>query len=507
MPALAAKVGLKVILGVWIGRDPQKNADLIDAAVSLTKHYPETITALVVGSEVLLRGDMTAGDLKKTIRAAKARVSIPVSYADVSEFWLRYSDIGKEVDFITIHVLPYREDVPVRAEDAAAHVGGIHRQMAAAFPGKEILIGEAGWPSGGRMRDGAHPSRINQARFFSELVELARRENIRVNLFEAYDEPWKQQWEGTAGGHWGLLDGLSRELKYPPGSAVGNYPFWKLQLTAGLAFSACIFAAAWFSRGREPSKTGLAAWVAVAASATVGGCLLGVSAEKTLYESYGLVGWFNQGLSLAAAMAAPLFGACALVSGRPLPCFVELIGAGESRARSVPKLILGLILIVTTLLATETALGLVFDPRGRDFPFRWPDDGRPAPLHRSAAQPSEAGRRPGHRGNVRRSARAPPRSIFPSMRGFTIGRPCGLRPRMSCWARRYGCRVPQSSSSPTCFPGCPAMKRVPFSRSRSFRSPNRTRRLVRRCLAAQGRIRKWNVTRKLRAGAASGPRK
>ena len=369
MPALAAKVGLKVILGVWIGRDPQKNADLIDAAVSLTKHYPETITALVVGSEVLLRGDMTAGDLKKTIRAAKARVSIPVSYADVSEFWLRYSDIGKEVDFITIHVLPYWEDVPVRAEDAAAHVGGIHRQMAAAFPGKEILIGEAGWPSGGRMRDGAHPSRINQARFFSELVELARRENIRVNLFEAYDEPWKQQWEGTAGGHWGLLDGLSRELKYPPGSAVGNYPFWKLQLTAGLAFSACIFAAAWFSRGREPSKTGLAAWVAVAASATVGGCLLGVSAEKTLYESYGLVGWFNQGLLLAAAMAAPLFGACALVSGRPLPCFVELIGAGESRARSVPKLILGLILIVTTLLATETALGLVFDPRGRDFPF------------------------------------------------------------------------------------------------------------------------------------------
>jgi exo-beta-1,3-glucanase (GH17 family) len=374
VPALAAKVGLKVILGVWIGRDPRKNADLIDTAVSLTKHYPETITALIVGSEVLLRGDMTAGDLQKTIRSARARVSIPVSYADVSEFWLRYSDVGKEVDFVTVHVLPYWEDVPVRAEDAAAHVGGIHRQLAAAFPGKEILIGEAGWPSGGRMRDGALPSRINQARFLSELVELARRENIRVNLFEAYDEPWKQQWEGTAGGHWGLLDGLSRELKYPPGSPVGNYPFWKLQLAAGLAFSACIFAAAWFSRGREPSKTGLAPtglapWVAVAASATVGGCLLGVSVEKALCESYGLVGWFNQGLLLAAAIAAPLFGSHALVSGRPLPGFAELIGPRESRSRSVPRPILGLILIVTALLATETALGLVFDPRGRDFPF------------------------------------------------------------------------------------------------------------------------------------------
>jgi len=369
VPALAAKVGLRVILGVWIGRDPRKNADLIDTAVSLTKHYPETITALFVGSEVLLRGDMTAGDLQKTIRSAKARVSIPVSYADVSEFWLRYPDVGKEVDFVTVHVLPYWEDVPVRAEDAAAHVGGIYKQVAAAFPGKEILIGEAGWPSRGRMRDGALPSRINQARFLSEVFDLARRENIRVNLFEAYDEPWKQQWEGTAGGHWGLLDGLSRELKYPPGSAVGNYPFWKLQLAAGLAFCSCVFAAAWFSRGREPSKTDLAPWVAVAASATVGGCLLGVSVETMLYESYGLAGWSNQGLLLAAAMAAPLFGSHALVSGRPLPGFVELIGPRESRPLSVPALILALILIVTTLLATETALGLVFDPRGRDFPF------------------------------------------------------------------------------------------------------------------------------------------
>ena len=68
----------------------------------------------------------------------------------------------------------------------------IHKQVAAAFPGKEILIGEAGWPSRGRMRDGALPSRINQARFFSELLDLARRENFRVNLFEAYDEPWKR---------------------------------------------------------------------------------------------------------------------------------------------------------------------------------------------------------------------------------------------------------------------------------------------------------------------------
>ena len=78
------------------------------------------------------------------------------------------------VDFVTVHILPYWEDFPVRAEDAAAHVDDIRKQVALAFPGKEILIGETGWPSKGRMRDGALPSRINQARFISEILDRAQ---------------------------------------------------------------------------------------------------------------------------------------------------------------------------------------------------------------------------------------------------------------------------------------------------------------------------------------------
>ena len=44
----------------------------------------------------------------------------------------------------------------------------IRKRLAVAFPTKEILIGETGWPSKGRMRVGALPSRINQARFDAE---------------------------------------------------------------------------------------------------------------------------------------------------------------------------------------------------------------------------------------------------------------------------------------------------------------------------------------------------
>ena len=369
VPELASRVGLKVLLGVWIGRDRAKNAHLVDIAVSLVRDHPGVVTAIIVGSEVLLRGEMIVSDLREIIRSVKPRVDVPVTYADVWEFWLRYREIGADVDFVTVHFLPYWEDFPPRAEDAAAHVDGIRKQVAAAFPGKEILIGEAGWPSHGRMRDGALASRVNQARFISEILDRARRHNFRVNLFEAYDEPWKRRWEGTVGGYWGLFDSVDRKLKYPAGEAISNYPFWKLQMACGLALCICVFGSALLTLKHRPSHPGLASWIAVAVSATVGGILLGVSADKMLHESYGYGGWLLQGLLLAAGIAAPLLSTYALMSGRALPAFLEVLGPPKGRTPFFMTNMLGITLIVTTLVAAEIALSLVFDARWRDFPF------------------------------------------------------------------------------------------------------------------------------------------
>ncbi len=369
VPELAAKVGLKVLLGVWIGRDRLKNALLIEDAISLARDYPGVITGIVVGNELLLRREMTPSDLRAIIRSVKTRVNIPVTYADVWEFWLRYREVSDDVDFVTVHMLPYWEDFPPRAEDAAMHVDAIRKRLAVAFPGKEVLIGETGWPSKGRMRNEALPSRINQARFLSDIVGRAKQENFRVILFEAYDGPWKRQWEGTVGGYWGLFDGVDRKPKYPLGAAVSNYPFWKLQLGCGLVSSISVFGAAWLTQRRRPLPPRLISWVAVAVSATVSGILLGVSIENVLYESYGFGDWLVRGLLMAAGMVAPVLSSNALMSGRGLPAFLELIGPRERRTPSFPTMVLGFTLTVTTLIATETALGLVFEPRWQDFPF------------------------------------------------------------------------------------------------------------------------------------------
>ena len=129
VPAQAAKVGLKVILGIWLGSDRLKNLAQISTAVRLTKQYPGVITSLVVGNEVLLRGEMTTNDLALTIRSVKAQVSVPITYADVWEYWLRYREIYDAVDFVTIHILPYWEDFPIRAKFAASHVDSIRRRQ------------------------------------------------------------------------------------------------------------------------------------------------------------------------------------------------------------------------------------------------------------------------------------------------------------------------------------------------------------------------------------------
>jgi hypothetical protein len=138
---------------------------------------------------------------------------------------------------------------------------------------------------------------------------------------------------------------------------------------SGMILATFVFAAAWFSQRHKPWKPRASSWIAVGISATVAGVLLGIAIDKMMYESFGLGGWLRWGSLLAAATAAPLLSASALMSGRGLPAFVELVGPRESRTRSFPTFVLGLALIVIVVIATGAALGSVFDPRWQDLPY------------------------------------------------------------------------------------------------------------------------------------------
>ena len=238
---------------------------------------------------------------------------MPVTYADVWEFWLRNPQIAAAADFITIHILPYWEDFPIPARNAAAHVEAIRRKVVAAFPGKEVLIGEVGWPSAGRMREGALPSPVNQARVIQDVLALAARENFRVNVIEAYDQPWKRALEGTVGGHWGLISDGRRQFKFVWGEPVSNHPLWAWQAVGGVALAVVVFGVAVLA-GRKASPL---AWLAVTGNAIAGGALIG--------WTWPMCGWKDSRRRLAAlgcaglvaALSAPVVSA-AITRGVPI---------------------------------------------------------------------------------------------------------------------------------------------------------------------------------------------
>jgi glucan 1,3-beta-glucosidase len=371
VPEIARRHGLKVLLGLWVSSHSDRTQWQIDTGVALADKHRDVIRAVIVGNEALLRGEIAPQALGDLIRGVKSQVKVPVSYADVWEFWLRHRELSREVDFVTIHILPYWEDDPISARHAAEHVDSIRRKVAAELPGKEVVIGEVGWPSAGRMREAALPSPANQALVLHDVLARGRRDGFHVNLIEAFDQPWKRYLEGTVGGHWGLLDDGSRAPKFVWGEAVSNHPHWRLQAAGGVVLVAfVVIAVAIGQRRRTRSyEPGLAAWSAVALVAAVSGVLSGWAVENALVESLGLGGWLRSLALVGTALAAPVAASAALAAGVAAPDFSRVIGARADRVRDPLLLLLGLLLMLLTVLAMEAALALAFDPRYRDFPF------------------------------------------------------------------------------------------------------------------------------------------
>ena len=273
VPSLASKLGLKVTFSAWLGSAKEAkgqaiNESEVSSLIRLANQYPNEIERVIVGNEVLLRGDLKPEELIAYIRRVKAAVKQPVSYADVWAFYLKYPEVVKELDFLTIHILPFWEDEPVGIDHAEENVLKIVERIRQAFPGKPILIGETGWPSIGRERGAAVVSTVNEARYVRQMANIAAKYDFDYNIVEAFDQPWKSALENTVGAAWGILD-IDRKPKFPMTGPVTEILDWKLR--AGLALAAGGLATLWLGRrlkGGVPHLTlaviaQLLAWLAV----------------------------------------------------------------------------------------------------------------------------------------------------------------------------------------------------------------------------------------------------
>jgi exo-beta-1,3-glucanase (GH17 family)/cellulose synthase/poly-beta-1,6-N-acetylglucosamine synthase-like glycosyltransferase len=245
IPALAEGMNLNVTLGAWLDRHPDANATELANVVKIANQNPD-VKQIMVGNETILRADMTVPALIADIRLVKSETHKPVSTAEPWHVWLKHPELANNVDFITVHLLPYWEGVPenIAVQDAMNRLAAVH----AKFPHKRIVIGEIGWPSDGIDIGAARATPVNQARFLRDFFVLAQKDHIDYFVMEAFDQPWKTSFEGRAAGYWGMFT-MDRHQKFSLTGPVQNNPDW---LFYALGSILAVFAATMALLSRRP---------------------------------------------------------------------------------------------------------------------------------------------------------------------------------------------------------------------------------------------------------------
>ncbi|MFA5426869.1 MAG: glycosyltransferase family 2 protein [Sulfurimonas sp.] len=281
MPAIK-KLGMQAHMGLWLSPVAEDNEKEVALAKSLITEYYESLTSVIVGNEVLLRDDLSPDELivfikdfrgyvdniSKTNKEAKAKAikdeiakeknrkaraakekelkekaakekehKVLLTTAEIWNMWLLYPNLADEVDFITIHILPYWEKI--KAESFEPFFKEIYKKITDKFEKKPILIGEFGWPSQGYNNQGAVASPENQATIIRRFLVLSKEEGFSYNLLEAFDQPWKGVDEGSVGQYWGIFD-ADRKQKFEMQGSVLVEPYWFTQMTVAALIGAIL---------------------------------------------------------------------------------------------------------------------------------------------------------------------------------------------------------------------------------------------------------------------------
>ena len=205
VPRIAHELGFKTAVGAWLGPDLDANAREISTLIRLIN--ADFVDLAIVGSETLVRGDLTSSQLVNYIdrvRRATERKGIPVTTADRYGQLLDNPDVIAASSVVMPNYYPYWEGVDIA--DAIPILHSWHLRMLAAAGNKAIIVSESGWPSDGDSLGDADPSPENAAKYFLDFVSWARAEKVNYFYFEALDQPWKAAYEGAVGAHWGIRD-------------------------------------------------------------------------------------------------------------------------------------------------------------------------------------------------------------------------------------------------------------------------------------------------------------
>jgi glucan 1,3-beta-glucosidase len=202
-PRIAKEMGLKTLVGAWLGTDAEINAREMAGAIAVAQAGHADIVG--VGNEVLLREDLGEDLLIAHIEQMKAALpGVPVGYVDAYFLFEKHPRVTAACDVVMTNCYPFWEGCP--RDQALPYMQTMLARTRAAAAGKRVLISETGWPDQGSPFHGAVPGTEAAMQYFVETAAWADAEGVEWFHFAAFDEAWKVGAEGDVGAFWGLWD-------------------------------------------------------------------------------------------------------------------------------------------------------------------------------------------------------------------------------------------------------------------------------------------------------------
>lgn len=210
IPKVAKELGIKTLVGAWLGNDVEINQREIKGLIKLAKEGLVDIAA--VGNEVMYRKDLSEDELLDFMKHVKNEIPhIPVGYVDAYYEFSERPRITEACDVILCNCYPFWEGCPF--EGSLDYMQQMYNQAKAAANGKQVIITETGWPSQGENLKGAVPGEKSAKDYFINTQLWSANDNIPVFYFSSFDESWKVGAEGTVGAYWGIWD-KNEKLKF-----------------------------------------------------------------------------------------------------------------------------------------------------------------------------------------------------------------------------------------------------------------------------------------------------
>ncbi|WP_411895761.1 glycosyl hydrolase family 17 protein [Winogradskyella sp. A2] len=205
IPKIAKKMGMKTLVGAWLGDDPEINEKELEGLISLCHEGLVDIAA--VGNEVMYRGDLTEAELLDKLHYVKASIKdldIPVGYVDAYYEFEERPAVTEACDIILANCYPFWEGCDL--DYSLLYMKDMYNKAKRAGNGKRTVITETGWPSEGTNLQGAFPSEENAIKYFINTQKWSQEEDIEIFYFSSFDESWKVGAEGDVGAYWGIWD-------------------------------------------------------------------------------------------------------------------------------------------------------------------------------------------------------------------------------------------------------------------------------------------------------------